>query len=355
MKSLKIYAGSHALEHIKNNGLKQSDIKMILAASGGPKWFAIESLDRFLLGEWFKDRTEVLHLLGTSAGAFRMACYAQKNPVAAIERFLEAYLSQEYSLKPSAQEISDGLERIVKLMLGNTGTAEILANPVMKFNTFVARTKGLGAAHHNAVQSLGLVGALLGNLIAPAAMRPFVERVLFYTSEHLPIARYPQLPVRKVALNADNLNPVIRATGSIPVVIKGITNIPHAPKGTYRDGGITDYQFDLPCKPKDGLVLYPHYSAKPPKGGWFDKALSWRKAQADNYSHTIILAPSNEFAASLPGGKIPERQDFYDMTDYAQRRAHWQKSLAMLQQLGDELAAVVQQEKWAEAVEPLPW
>ena len=57
---------------------------------------------------------------------------------------------------------------------------------MMKLNILVARTKGLGAAHHKALQSVGLLGAMLGNAISPAAMRPFVERVLFHTSDALP-------------------------------------------------------------------------------------------------------------------------------------------------------------------------
>ena len=87
-----------------------------------------------------------------------------------------------------------------------------------------------------------------------------------------------------------------------------------------------------PVSLKMVLVLYPHYSAKPPKG-WFDKALAWRKAKIQNYSHTIILAPSHEFAASLPGGKS-QTPGLYDITNYPQRRAHWQKSLHQMQQLG---------------------
>ncbi|MFY9178599.1 MAG: patatin-like phospholipase family protein, partial [Venatoribacter sp.] len=127
MNALKIYAGSHALQHIQNNGLNQANIKLMLAASGGPKWFANYAMDKFLLGEWFKSRTEPLHLLGTSAGAFRMACYAQKAPIAALDRFLEGYLSQEYSLKPTDREIGQGLERMLGLMLGEQGVSEILA------------------------------------------------------------------------------------------------------------------------------------------------------------------------------------------------------------------------------------
>lgn len=355
MKALRIYAGEHALQHVQQNGLNQADIKMMLAASGGPKWFANAAMDKFLLGEWFKERTEPLHLLGTSAGAFRMACYAQNDPVAAIDRFLEAYLSQQYSLKPSPQEIGNALQDMVQIILQEHGAAEIMANPVMKFNTLVARCKGLAAKPDKGLQSVGMLGAMLANVVSPASMSPFVERMLFHTSDELPIQYFPNLPVRKVPLTENNIASVVQATGSIPVVINGIDTIPDAPQGMYRDGGVTDYQFDLPCKPSNGLVLYPHYSANPPKGAWFDKALKWRKAKKQNYSHTIILAPSNEFAYSLPGGKIPERQDFYDIPDYQTRRWHWEKSLGQLQQVGDELAEIAQKNSWAEVIEPLPW
>lgn len=355
MQALKVYAGSEALTHIQKNGLQAEDIRVMLAASGGPKWFANYAMDRYLVGEWFKDRRTPLHLLGTSAGAFRMACYAQNNPTAALDRFLEAYLSQQYSAKPTAAEIANELERMVVEILQQQGAAEIIANPVMKFNTLVARCKGWAAKEHKAPQSLAMLAAMLANAVSPAAMSPLIERVLFYTSEQLPIAYYPNLPVHRVELTERSIAPTICATGSIPLVIKGVDHIPDAPAGMYRDGGVTDYQFDLPVKPNNGLVLYPHYSAEPPKGGWFDKGLKWRKAQKQHYSHTIILAPSNEFAYSLPGGKIPERQDFYTIPDYTTRRWHWEKSLGQLQQLGDELAAIAQQNKWAEVVEPLPW
>lgn len=355
MKALKIFAGSHALAHIQQAGLKQEDIQLILAASGGPKWFAIESIDRYLLGEWFAKRTAPLHLLGTSAGAFRMACYAQSNPLAALSRFLEGYLSQQYSARPSGTEISVALQNMVRDILQHDGAREIITNPVMKFNTLVARSKGWAASDNKSLQAIGLGGTMLANAVHPAAMRLFVERVLFHHQMSLPIQNYPSLPARHVAITENNLPQVLVATGSIPVVIDGVRNIPDAPQGMYRDGGVTDYQFDLPCRPSNGLVLYPHYSAQPPKGGWFDKALAWRQARKENYSHTIILAPSAQFAASLPGGKIPERQDFYDLADYPTRRAHWQRSLQQLAQLGDELAEIDQRNRWAEVVEPLPW
>lgn len=355
MQALQVFAGSHALQHIQNHGLQASDISMMLAASGGPKWFVLESIDRYLLENWFADRQQPLHLLGTSAGAWRMACYAQNNPVAAIQRFLESYLEQQYSAKPTRAEISQKVSGMVVDLLGSQGVQEILQHPSMRFNTIVARSRGLGAAEHSALQGISLVGALLGNLVSPNAMRPFVERVLFHTSEQLPIAQFPYLPVRNVALNERNLSAAIRASGSIPLVIDGVRNIADAPKGTYRDGGLTDYQFSLPCKPKQGLVLYPHYSAMPPKAVWFDKGLSWRKAKRDHYSHTIILAPSAPFVAGLPGGGIPERKDFQRVPDYATRRQQWQQSVLEMQRMGDELAEIDQNNRWAEVVQPLPW
>ena len=355
MQALQIFAGSHALQHIQQHGLQAHDISMILAASGGPKWFVLESIDRYLLAEWFADRQQPLHLLGTSAGAWRMACYAQRNPVAAIERFLKAYLEQQYSAKPTRNEITQEVSALLDEILGEQGVDDILQNPSIHFNAIVARSRGLGAAEHPALQSVSLLGALMGNLLSPKAMRPFVERVLFHTSSNLPITQFPYLPVRKVALNKENVSPAILASGAIPMVINGVKNIHSAPKGTYRDGGLTDYQFSLPCQPSSGLVLYPHYSALPPKAVWFDKSLHWRKAKREHYSHTIILAPSEEFVASLPGGNIPDRRDFQRIPEFAVRHRQWQQSVLQMQQMGDELAEIDQQQKWAEVVQPLPW
>jgi hypothetical protein len=353
--ALKIFAGSEALAHIRANGLQPSDIEMLLAASGGPKWLALASMDRYLLTHWFNERTEPLHVLGTSAGAWRMACFAQQNPLEAHARFQEAYLSQQYSAKPTAQEVATECRHVLDVILGDNGIAEIINNPNVRYHTLVARFKGLAGIDQKYVQMLGIAGAMTANLVSPAAMRPWIERVMFHHPEKPPIDHFPHLPARHVALTAENLKPAILASGAIPLVIAGVRNIPGAPKGTYRDGGVTDYQFDLPVMPEKGFVLYPHYFAQAPKGGWFDKKLRWRVASREYYKRTIIIAPSWEFAATLPGGRIPDLDDFYEYPDYSIRRKRWDEAMEKCERLGEELAEVHDGQKWAEVAEPLPW
>lgn len=356
MIPLKIFAGDEALAHIRKNGLSADDIAMLLGASGGPKWLSLAAIDRYLISEWFQNRSKPLHTLGTSAGAWRMACYAQKDPLAAHARFYEAYIGQQYlQEKPTVADITEVVKGIMQATLGEHGAHEIVNNPVIRYHTIVARCRGLGASEQKLAQTVGMAGAMVSNLISRHALRPWVERVMFHHAEQPPIDYFPHLPVRNVPLTAENIPHALLATGSIPLVISGVRDIPGAPKGMYRDGGVTDYQFDLPVKPKDGFVLYPHYFAKPPVGGWFDKKLSWRKAAREHYSRTIILAPSAEFAATLPGGRIPDMQDFYDFPEYNARRKHWDLSMAECQRLGDTLADIDQRQRWAEFAEPLPW
>ena len=62
---LKIQAGSKAILETKENGFSQDMVKMMLGASGGPKWMILNELDKYFCGEFFKDRTEKLQLLGS--------------------------------------------------------------------------------------------------------------------------------------------------------------------------------------------------------------------------------------------------------------------------------------------------
>ena len=75
---LEIYAGKKAFEVIKAEGFKQELFTSFLGASGGPKWFTFFELDKYIFGEFFKDRNTELNLMGSSAGVFRTACFTQK-------------------------------------------------------------------------------------------------------------------------------------------------------------------------------------------------------------------------------------------------------------------------------------
>ena len=116
-------------------------------------------------------------------------------------------------------------------------------------------------------------------------------------------------PIDRVGLSSANLADAILASGSIPLVLDGVRDITGAPPGTYRDGGVIDYHLDLPAAANGKLALFPHFFDwfKP---GWFDKRLAWRQVSPANFSQTLVICPSAEFVASLPGGKVPDRTDF---------------------------------------------
>ena len=131
--------------------------------------------------------------------------------------------------------------------------------------------------------------------------------------------------------------------------------------GTFWDGGILDYHPDLDFGPGradaagGGLVLYPHFYAHVIPG-WFDRQLGWRRrtgaAGSANFRRALLVAPSAEFVASLPGGKIPDRQDCYALDD-GERARRWQRVVDASAALGDELRELVATGRVADAVRPL--
>src|ERR671912_722692 len=107
MSSLTLLAGPDAYRLVRERGLRAEDVDVLPGASGGAKWLALPGADRFPFGELFQQpRARPLHLIGSSIGSWRMACLAQRDPVAALARGHHAYIhAQRYSAKPSAREV----------------------------------------------------------------------------------------------------------------------------------------------------------------------------------------------------------------------------------------------------------
>jgi hypothetical protein len=55
----------------------------------------------------------------------------------------------------------------------------------------------------------------------------------------------------------------------------------------------------------------------------------------------LLIAPSAEFVAGLPGGKIPDRKDFYAF-DNDERMRRWQAALDASQRLGEEMRELLE-------------
>ncbi len=340
---LNIYAGSNALKTIQEHGFKQEIFTNFLGASGGPKWFSLFGLDKYLFGEFFKDRTTELNLIGSSAGAFRAACFAQKDPVAAISRLANKYARTAYSGKPSVKDISASAVDMLAHLFGKNGINEIINNDVFKAHFIVAKSKGLTSFENKLTQGTGLLASMLLNKIDRKLLGLQFERYIFRpSSSQLKINDPYHFSSYYMNFTQDNIGEALLASGSIPMVMAGIKNIHGSSKGMYRDGGIIDYHFDFILEngsfgnenKTQELTLYPHFSPKP-KAGWFDKNSS-RKVLAKSYEDTVLIVPSAKFVESLPYNKIPDRNDFKNL-EVDTRIKYWLTVLSETDRLAESL------------------
>jgi len=209
------------------------------------------------------------------------------------------------------------------------------------------RCRGLTASDRIGALLPGLLLAALSNIISRKSLSLFFERTLLYDQREIPpFFNMNGFPIRKVPLTDKNFRKALLASGSIPVAMSRVTDIPGARKGTYRDGGVIDYHMDIPfMKDSDGIVLFPHYTNRVIPG-WFDKKLLWRKPDPSNMENVLLLHPSAEFIKRLPYGKIPDRNDFrlFNGRDN-ERMDYWNRAIKESERLGEEFLDAVQDRK----------
>lgn len=359
-RNLKLLAGPAALRDLNAHGFDPARVKVVAAAAGGAKWLVLSRLDRLLFGLLAGPRPDPLFLLGASIGAWRMTCLARRDPVGVMTRFEDDYINFDWGdERLSAAEVSRGTRRTLADIVDASSVGEILSNPTMRMNVMAVRARGPLASDRRAVLMPSLLAVVAGNLLARKSLGLFFERALFADPrDAAPFADVDELPIRHIDLSAANYADAVMATSSIPVLMEGVGNIAGAPGGVYRDGGFIDYHFDLPfhgngagAAGMDGIVLYPHYRERLIPG-WFDKRLTWRRPALKNLDRVLLIAPSDEFSARLPGGKIPDRGDFKTYPTRKRIRL-WRAVTDECQRLADELGELVESGRLVERVEPL--
>ncbi len=175
-------------------------------------------------------------------------------------------------------------------------------------------------------------------------LRHWLDRVWFYDardkSNLLPLHDFH---TDEVALSAQNLHAALLASGSIPMVLNAVTDIPGAPRGSYWDGGIIDYHLHLPYQRASGIVLYPHFTDHIVPG-WLDKFHPSRRATGSSLENLILISPSKEFITTLPNQKLPDRNDFkrYGPKGQEERIRDWRFAVGESQRMGEEFLAIVE-------------
>ncbi|MBN2224170.1 MAG: patatin-like phospholipase family protein [Deltaproteobacteria bacterium] len=359
-KGLTLLAGPQALDLIRDGGLSAASVQTILGAAGGPKWLVLVGLDRAIFFSWLSRPATPVELIGSSIGAWRFAAVAQGSRAAnAHEALREAYTCQTYDEKPSPADITDEAARILDEYLTDDGVRSILANPSFYLSVLSVRGRGSFSTDKRSVVATGMFLAGTANVFSRNNLGLFFVRVVFSDPRNggpgstATAFMDGPIPSQRVALTADNLRAAILASGSIPMVMTPTVDISGAPDGYYWDGGLVDYHVTIPDSPgvrSDGIVLFPHYTDRIIPG-WLDKHLPWRAPNPADLGRTLLVAPSREFVARLPYGKIPDRGDFKRFyKNDRERIAYWERTTAEGLRLGDEFLELVESGKIREKV-----
>lgn len=350
--ALEIRAGSLALAHIRERGLNPEDVAILPGAAGGPKALGIQGLDLALFGDWLPRAPRIRTLIGASIGSWRFASACLPDPVAGFRRLGELYTSLRFGRKASIAEVTRSCREMLEALLQDQDDA-ILDNAHYRLTVMVVRSQGLLAGERRLQVALGLTSVIASNLLSRRRLAGHFERIVMHDPRQAPpLGELSDFPSRCIPMDRLNLRAALLASGSIPLVMEGIRDIPGVGPGTYRDGGLLDYHLDLPYQ-EPGLVLYPHFTHRVIPG-WFDKSMPWRKANQQRLSRVVLLSPSAEYLDGLPHGKLPDRTDFKRYLGNDEGRArYWRQAMAESQRLGDEFLDLVENGKLSERLKPL--
>ncbi len=347
-----IKAGRAAYAYVRENGLAPRDITAVIGASGAAKWLSIYGLDRAIFSQWLNGAAHEIHLFGTSVGAWKLAAGAQNDPGRAFDRLKDAYISQTYRGRITPEKIRSESLKILDRFVPRERVREIFAQRFLKLGFASVRCKGPMAMENIGALGMGIIAGFVLNSFSRRTQGVLFERTLF----HVPGAeQWPMdlagFSLTRAELNLDIYQKALLSSGSIPIIMEGVKDIPGVPEGVYRDGGILDYHPAFPLRPGcPGFILYPHFYPEIVPG-WFDKNLARRRAGGSLLDHIILLAPSREFVDRFPLGRIPDRKDFIRFKGRDKERYRvWQAAAQKSRELGADFLEAVESGRISERV-----
>ncbi len=358
--ALTIYAGQEARQRIQREGWQPDLFSLLIGASGGPKWFVLRYLDELLFGDFLARGTQPLNTIGSSIGSWQHLCLNQADPLKALDILAKRYCEQSYSTRrPTPLEITAVCNQMLNEICAGedgdprTGLQHMMSHPRYHSHVVTARGGHFTGSPHTPLLLPSLGVAALANGVHRRLLAPFFQRVVFSNRREISSdINFNDFGTLHVPFTANNSEAALMASGSIPFVLAGERNIKGGPQGQYWDGGIIDYHFNLDFYSGDGLILYPHFSSEVTPG-WFDKSLPWRRGRSRLSDKLVLICPSAEFIASLPGGKLPDRTDFQKL-EPDERVKTWYAAMEQSRVLQELFAAQLEKSNPLEDVRFLP-
>lgn len=323
MKLWRVRAGPTAYAQLQDQGWDWNHFDVLLGASGGPKWLILAALDRAFCG-WLRPQRP-LHLLGSSSGAWRFTAYLQPEPVRALQRLEEAYIGANWTPTQNLRQAGEQARQILRAYLEDL---EVTRHPWFRLHVVTSRVRGLVASDWLPLQFVGLLHlAVLAGLGRRRWLGRELNRCLFSDPRTPLPSSFEDIATQVCELHRDNLFLSLQASGSIPLLLPRH----RSPAGWLRDGGLVDYHFDsLELRP-DGLILLPHFAPEL-KLGWLERFGPRTQANPAVWDRMVLLAPTPEWIQSLPGGKIPDRDDAGPLNE-TQRIQRWTECVRRGEQL----------------------
>jgi len=355
MRRIRIKAGQRAYKIIKDGGFNFDSISSYFGPAVGPRWLIASGFDLTLLTKGILGRANAVHLIGSSAGAWRFAAWLQPQATECYRKLIDAYINVKYFRDDTPSTVLTKLTSVINEYLEDDALPFALLNKNYRLSIITTRSRGLVASENIWLQKIGLVTCYLFNYFSRNNIYRFAERVVFYNGfKPPPFCFKPQFRGRFVLINEVNFKYAVMASGAIPLVVAGVHNIYGAPRGVYRDGGLIDYHLthQLAAKENDLILFFHHQERIVP--GWLDKKIVRRVPDAEALSNVLMVFPSQSFIETLPDGKVPDRDDFLTYIDnHDQRIKNWHKTVELSAPLGEDFLELVESGRLRDVVEKL--
>jgi len=355
MNGICIRAGKRAYEIIQDGGFHLDRVTTYFAPATGPRWLVASGFDLTLLTKGLLGCVKATHLVGSSAGALRFAAWLQPEPEKSYRTLLESYIGTTYTRTDTPATVQASLLGIINSYIEDDALPFALASKKYRLAIITVRARNLVASELKRVQQLGLGIGFLLNAIKRSYIHYFAERVVFYNGpKPPPFCLRPGFRGLYLPLNEINFKYALVASGAIPLVVAGVRNIYGAPLVVFRDGGLIDYHLthNYAATNDDIVLFFNHQERIIP--GWLDKKLSYRLPRGDDLDNVLMIHPSHGFVAQLPGGKIPDRDDFaIYIDDPSTRIKNWWSVVERARPLGEEFLELIESKKIKNVVEKI--
>lgn len=359
---LRYRVGPAARRRLRERGLGAESVGALVGPASGPKWLALYGIDRALLASDIFPSAETSGedddgppprrqlLVGASAGAWRMLAFASRDPEARHDALLEGYAGKVFERDATADTVSRAYDAMVAELFDDADRELILHHPRFDVAVHAVRVRRPWPMGSRPGQGAWLAAAAVANFVSPAGLGCVAQRVLFHSR---PEGFAGSVRGRLVPWHDDAFHAVAMATASVPLALLPVHDPPHAPPGVYVDGGVTDYHLATRYLAADDerIVLFPHYQERIAPG-WFDKHLAHRRAGAELVNDLLQIHPTDEWIATLPGGRPPDRRDFDELVDQPEERIRrWREAVRRSEALGEELLDDLESGRWEEKLE----